>query len=213
MPSSAGTKNTSDPSAQDPIQESTGTITSDSLAAASGASGGAFSQNRNSGHPSSVTASNTTTNTTDTSGATTLAPAPDAETRDAQSEWQEAKALSSGPPKPSEEFASNAAAPSTSTSTSNVDAAPSYVGADLLSQPGQAKPKGKNITEGGFDADAPNASFNQDIGGAKDPGRAAESGFQRSNAESAADAAPAGGRQKGVEGGTAFDALDAEQAS
>lgn len=44
---------------------------------------------------------------------------------------------------------------------------------------GSAKPKGKNLTEGGFDSDpAKNASFNSDIGTSQDPGRLAENRFQ-----------------------------------
>jgi len=48
------------------------------------------------------------------------------------------------------------------------------------------KPKGANITEGGFDSSAPNASFNGDVGGKNDPGRLAETAMARSAAESGA---------------------------
>lgn len=70
-----------------------------------------------------------------------------------------------------------------------MDAAPTYV--DVNQAPnyyrdGEApKPHGKNITEGGFDSDAPNASFNTtDIGGKKDPGRAAMKKTERSAGDS-----------------------------
>ena len=47
-----------------------------------------------------------------------------------------------------------------------------------------AGPKGKGLTEGGFEGgDYKNASFNGEIGGRKDPGRLAEEGFQRKNAD------------------------------
>jgi len=48
------------------------------------------------------------------------------------------------------------------------------------------KPKGANITEGGFDSSAPNASFNGDVGGKNDPGRLAETAMAKSAAESGA---------------------------
>lgn len=53
----------------------------------------------------------------------------------------------------------------------------------------QAKPKGRNLQEGGFSSeDAPNASFSTDIGGEGDPGRVAEGRFQRGVAKSGLDA-------------------------
>ena len=42
------------------------------------------------------------------------------------------------------------------------------------------------MTEGGFDSSAPNASFNNDIGGKNDPGRLAEQTMAKSAAESGA---------------------------
>ena len=64
-----------------PTKEGAGAVTSDSLAAESVRSGGAFGSNRDS-EPLSVKGGNSTLNTTDTSSATTLPPAPDARTRD-----------------------------------------------------------------------------------------------------------------------------------
>lgn len=72
------------------------------------------------------------------------------------------------------------------------------------------KPKGKNITEGGFDSDAPNASFNGEIGGKKDPGRVAEAQFQKSNAQSGGDVA-GGPKQSGLSGGSPYEALKREE--
>lgn len=89
------------------------------------------------------------------------------------------------------------------------DTAPTYV------HPAHAtggKPKGKNLTEGGFDDDdvSKNASFNSDIGDENDPGRAAENKFARENAESGADAG-GGPRQKGVSGDGQYDVLETDQ--
>jgi hypothetical protein len=87
--------------------------------------------------------------------------------------------------------------------SSNVGTAPSYVSSQYV-DPG--RPKGKNITEGGFDSDdSKNASWNSDIGTKKDPGRLAEAKFQRENAEAGFDAGMP--RQKGVSGDNPYDDL------
>ena len=79
-----------------------------------------------------------------------------------------------------------------------------------LAKPSQ-KPKGKNLTEGGFDSDpSNNASLTSDIGTENDPGRIAEQKFQRANAESGPDAG-SGPRQKEVTGDGQFDVLEEEQ--
>jgi hypothetical protein len=86
----------------------------------------------------------------------------------------------------------------------NVDKAPTYVNSQYFDA---GKPKGKNITEGHFDGyPGKNASFNQEIGTRKDPGRVAEQEFQRQNANSAYDAAMP--RQKGVSNDNDYNALD-----
>lgn len=86
---SDGTKVTTDPeSYQNPTREGAGPVASDSLAAESTRSGGAFSENRDSA-PQSVSGSSSTFNNTDTSSATELAPAPDAAEREAKEAWQE----------------------------------------------------------------------------------------------------------------------------
>lgn len=73
----------------------------------------------------------------------------------------------------------------------------SYAGsAEAARNPGDLKPKGKNITEGGFDTGAPNASGNTDIGSKNDPGRVAELQFQKETTQSAYDAGN-GPRQAG----------------
>ena len=77
-------QHTSDPEAyQNPIKEGAGAVASDSLAAESARSGGGFGDNRDS-NPLSVSGSHSTFANEDTSGATTLPPARDAQTRDNQ---------------------------------------------------------------------------------------------------------------------------------
>ena len=62
----------------------------------------------------------------------------------------------------------------------DVDAAPGYVASVVSEASKTGKPKGKNITEGGFDDDpSNNASFTSDIGTENDPGRKAEGDMQK----------------------------------
>ncbi|KAL8637000.1 MAG: hypothetical protein Q9226_009173 [Calogaya cf. arnoldii] len=84
-----GMKNKTDPEAyQNPISEGAGAVASDSLAAESTRSGGAFSSNRNS-EPLDQSGSSSTFNNTDTSGARVLDAAPDAAEREAKEAWSE----------------------------------------------------------------------------------------------------------------------------
>ncbi|CAL8575631.1 hypothetical protein XPA_001544 [Xanthoria parietina] len=86
---SQGMKHTTNPEAyQNPIAEGAGAIASDSLAAESTRSGGAFSSNRDAA-PQSVSGSSSTLNNTDISGARVLDAAPDAAEREAKEAWRE----------------------------------------------------------------------------------------------------------------------------
>lgn len=199
--------------------------------------------------------SSSTFNNTDTSGATELAPAPDATERGGQAAFQETSDAAKGPggqkyPEglngqsdiqaqpmdskpasglrgvtgPSASMGSTGGqqtsgsdsktAPTENTykaeGSSDVDAAPGYV-ASVVSDPAQTgKPKGKNITEGGFDeGDDQNASFNSEIGGENDPGRAAENDMQRKTQSSSGSSAP---RQKmGDSDDNQYGGLDTDQ--
>ncbi|KAL9618734.1 MAG: hypothetical protein Q9160_006613 [Pyrenula sp. 1 TL-2023] len=196
----------------DPIQEGPGGITSDSLAADSARRGGAFSSEQ----PLGVSGSASTLNNTDTSGATTLEPSRDAESRSdklggaagARSGAKYAEGVGGqgefsgvhdqhgyvgGP------TGARSAQQTTSSGSDNSDSAPSHAGDVTQANVGGRKPKGANITEGGIDDSMPNASFGGDIGTDDDPGRAALGNFQRKDAESGLDAGGAP-RQKGVSG-------------
>jgi hypothetical protein len=165
------------------IDEGAGAIASDFLAAESTREGGKFGDNRNS-EPQGVAGANSTFANTNTSGATQLDPAPDAE----------ARSPDSGPyPSSLGGQAKDLAVENTSGSsdtalggTSSDCVAPSYINSQFLDG---GRPKGKNLTEGGFDSDdRKNASFTSEIGSKDDPGRLAEEKFVRENAD-AADAA------------------------
>lgn len=88
----------------------------------------------------------------------------------------------------------------------SVDPAPSYV--TSVTSAGHTKPKGKNLTEGGFDDDPKNnASFNSDIGTEDDPGRAAELQFQKRQAATVGS----GPKQSGITGDGQYDVLETDQ--
>jgi hypothetical protein len=73
------------------------------------------------------------------------------------------------------------------------------------------KPKGSNIREGGFDVNAPNASFNFDVGDQNDPARLAAHQYQKRNVQSALDAG-GGPRQRDLEVEGHYVGLREEQA-
>ena len=96
----------------------------------------------------------------------------------------------------------------TSSSGRNANQAPASAtsGAGNLHTKDHLKPKGKNITEGGFSEDLENASMTGDIGGENDPGRLAERTFQKRDADTAGDGGP---RQTELnEEGVGYKALD-----
>ncbi|RAL58258.1 hypothetical protein DID88_002258 [Monilinia fructigena] len=198
--SSAGTK-VNDPHSI--IKESAGAVASDSLAAESTKAGGGFAENRD-GETLGVAGSNSTFATTNTSGAARLDPASDAEARMATEDWAEEKKLGA-----SGSYQKDTGNPNAPKGTSNAGVAPSYVSSQYQAD---GKPKGKNLTEGGFDSsDSKNASFNSEIGGKNDPSRLAEQKLQRENAQSAHDAGFP--RDKGTTGGTPYDALGGDAAA
>ncbi|ERF76899.1 hypothetical protein EPUS_02610 [Endocarpon pusillum Z07020] len=237
-----------------PIQESTGPVASDSLAAESYKNHGAFAENKDAA-PSSVKGASSTFNNQDTSGAKVLPPALDAEARESQEAWNESSKLKGaaglkypegagaqpdftgvhnkdgyygGPAKDKQEINTGSGEYASGMSKSGsghtggedyrastkADPAPSYVmnaTGDGLDK-GTLKPKGRNITEGGFDSDdSKNASFNAEIGTENDPGRAAELKLQRENAETAGDAG-SGSRQKGIANdGVGYETLKTDE--
>ncbi|KAF2169872.1 hypothetical protein M409DRAFT_20286 [Zasmidium cellare ATCC 36951] len=190
MASSHGQKVTTDPETlQNPKNENPGVVTSDSLAGESIQQGGSFAANSDARGPIGQPSYSTTTNTTDVSNATRLDPAPDAEARLASSEWSEAEQLNAGSKLGKESGVGPTYNASVSSSTNQGD---------------NFAPKGKNLQEGGFDSSAPNASFNSDVGGKKDPGRVALGQFEQENVPVAGGAGP---RQSQIDGESSFDKL------
>lgn len=223
------TKVTTDPSSQQPIQESTGPITNDSLAAESVREGGAFSGNRGA-EPIGVSGNQSTVNNTDTSSATTLGSVPVGglrENREDQQKYPEAlggqgnfpgahlsqSGYVGGPTGAKQEMGINAGQYSTASGSSksqyNDGQAPSYV-SDVTGDIQHPKPDGRNVHEGGFHSnDAKNASFDAEIGSDQDPGREAINQFQRSNAHTANDSGRAD--EKKVNARTPYEHLEQDQ--
>ncbi|ORY14422.1 hypothetical protein BCR34DRAFT_232504 [Clohesyomyces aquaticus] len=213
-----GQKVTTDSRSKIEVGEAVGVVTSDSLAAESKSFGEGNAKAVISKQPSK----STNTNNTDISNATRLEPAPDAEAREAQEGWSETSQLNAGQGLGKESgvgptYATGGGSGSTGgvldplADHAQGGITGGYAGAgDSARDPGEFRPKGKNITEGGFDDSAPNASFNQAIGTKKDPGLVAEAKFERDNAYSGADGIS---KQAGFTGDSPYDALKREEAS
>lgn len=232
-PGPRSTKVTTDPLAsKQPIEEPSGPVANDSLAAESVRSGGAYSENRGA-EPMGVSGNQSTLKNTDTSAANTLPSAPVGaarEDRQRQDKYPEAlggqgrfpgghgvgysggstaakqqMGINTGEYAASQHLPGQAAA--SGSCQYNNRQAPSYINDDTDGYQGQ-KPKGKNL-HAGFSSDDQNASFTSEIGSEMDPGRAAENKFQRTVAESGADVG--GPRQKGVDNQTIYQALESDQ--
>lgn len=203
------------------LQERTGQITSDSLAAESLKSGGDFAAGQGAA-ASGVPSKSTTANTTDTSGATTLKPAADAASRDSSAGTGSTRAsthhdITSGNSKKSSTSTIGSSLGGSSTTGSSsagssslggvsssglaAGGKSSYAGAVGRQGASTDNPKGSNITEGGFDSSAPNASFNNEIGTKNDPGRVAEAKFEADAAQTGAEGGYAGSGEKKLHGG------------
>ncbi|EFQ97120.1 hypothetical protein MGYG_00163 [Nannizzia gypsea CBS 118893] len=184
--------------------EAAGPVASDSLAAESVREHGKFGENKGS-QPLGVQGSHSTFANTDTSSASKLQAAPDAEARLAEAEWGEGQpqkrsqtqtqgqeqAKSHGDEQQQGQSYNKTSGTSSGTTGSgqdggsgtSVNTAPHYVDPVLGSMQG-SKPKGKNLTEGGFEDDASqNVSFNAEIGSRNDPGLQAEREIGNMNAQ------------------------------
>ncbi|RAK70942.1 uncharacterized protein BO72DRAFT_393187, partial [Aspergillus fijiensis CBS 313.89] len=219
---------TSDPERyEQPINEPSGPVTNDSLAAESATKGGAYAQNRGA-QPMGVDGKNSTVTNTDTSSARKIDP----NHRDTQDKYPEAlggqgnfpgahlpeSGYTGGSTAAKQELGLNKGEYSAAASGQQhgsgyqggvAGVAPSYVH-DVLDNLGNTKPKGTNLKEGDIPDDAPNASYTTDIGSENDPGRLAQGGFQLKSAESGPAGTPAG-RQKGVDNQQPFQALQSDQ--
>ncbi|KAL4743289.1 hypothetical protein BDV11DRAFT_178692 [Aspergillus similis] len=230
-----GVKNTTDPLSSRPINEPSGPVLKDSLAAESISHGGSFNENRNA-EPIGATSKNTTTNTTDTSAATKLPSASNAREREEPHGSQRypdalgGQAEFPGAHIPETGYVGGSTAAKKDLGINK----PVYPASEKLEQQGQSRTqapasgsgyqtrsataaqKKQNDSSaaadqgGEFPSDPKyNASFSSDLGSQDDPGRMAEQKFQRREAETvAAAAAPA---QKGTGDQTWYQPLNTDQ--
>jgi hypothetical protein len=204
------------------ITEGPGEIISDSLAAESLKAGGSFADGN--AAASSQPSKSTTTNTKDTSNVTVLEAAPNAAARGSDGASSASHVgghtTGTGPTASSTGgstsnlgssiggvsisgniSSSSTDDPNTSSNTSGSTGVFSVSGTASTGTTENFKPKGTNITEGGFDSNAPNASFNNDIGGKNDPGRVAEQQMANATAKTGASASQPGSGDKSIQGG------------
>lgn len=198
------TQQTKEP-APSSIEESPGEIINDSLAADSLRSGGQFAD----GHASisGQKAAGSTAANKDTSSATTLGPAPDAEARLATEEWNESASLNASRNLNETKGEYNTVGGTGSAHT--IGTAPSAQGRD--GSKGE-QPKGKNLTEGGFDEGASNASY-VDVESGRNPSRFAELEFERRNAGGLVSEGSMGSRVGGVTDKGQYGNLDRDESA
>lgn len=170
-------------------------VTGDSLAAESIQEGGSFGATSDARGPMDQPSYSTTTNTADVSNATRLDPAVDAEARQASEEWSENAQLNAG-----RGLGKDAGRGPTWNTPSDV----TNQGGESGDIGGGGMPKGKDITEGGFDSNAPNASYSTAIGTKKDPGREALKRFEEENVPYSGGAGP---REENISGDGQYDSL------
>jgi hypothetical protein len=210
---------TTDPeSTRNPIYESGGTITSDSLAGESQNSGGSFGAGNPKATASKQPSKSTNTNNTDTSGATRLDPAVDAHAREAQDGWSEESQLQSGKGLGKESgvgptyntIGSSVNSSGTTRGVSTGTAGGADVQGNIAPTAGYShtaqdlgKPKGKNITE---DPELTGKTAFGKVGTKMDAGRQAELDF----AKRAANAGGVSDRDIAQGGDSKFSGLDAE---
>jgi len=233
-----GTKNTSDPRARDPVYENPGGVTSDSLAAESGA----FQRANPNSNPTGVSGGSSTYANTDTSGATRLDPARDASARGTFGADDSAQG-SAGGLKYAEGLGGQADANPSGFTTSSSGLTSATGGLEnsgyqahglrrgsggpaddavapgstdeapgyitsVVGGGGEDRPHGRGLTEGGFTGEAGN-TLAAEPGSVNDPGRAAVDSFQASNAKVAGSVGDT--RTGGLDDSTRFDGLAREE--
>lgn len=238
---SRSTKVTTDPRAsRQPIEEPSGPVASDSLAAESVRKGGTYAENRDA-EPLGVSGGNSTLNNTDTSGATTLPSTPVGALRgdhDRQERYPDAlggqgdfpgkhlpeTGYAGGPTTAKQQMGMHAGEYPASEKLSGQQ--PIFSGSGYRSQyytaqaPSyindviygyqQQQPKGNNLTEGGFESDT-----NANASFTSDIGSQQDPGRAAENkfqrTNAESGAAVGGPRQKGVDNQTWYQPLERDQ--
>lgn len=150
-------------------------MTSDSLAAESSSFGAGNPKAGVSAQPSA----STTTNNTDTSNATRLDPAVDAEARGAQEGWGEESQLKAGSQLGTQGLGKESGVGPTWNTVKSGSGASHAAPTGTNTAPGKDEPKGANLTE---DDELHGRRVLGEVGTVQDPGRAAELEFAKRNA-------------------------------
>ncbi|KAJ5158196.1 uncharacterized protein N7500_007847 [Penicillium coprophilum] len=207
---SRGTKVTTDPRSQQPIEEPSGPITNDSLAAESVRQGGGFSGNRGA-EPMGVSGNQSTVKNTDTSASTKLPSASSGYQRQDRHEEQ----------KYPECVVGQGNFPGTHLDNSGYAGGSTAAKKEMGIKAGEYSAAGgsggrsqynevTDVQQGGFPSDdAKNVSFNSKLGSSEDPARDSINQFQRSNARTAYSSGHV--EQKGVEDQNQYEQLESDQ--
>jgi hypothetical protein len=205
-----GTKVTTDPRSQQRIEESSGPITNDSLAAESIRQGGGFSGNRGA-EAMGVSGNQTTVNNANTSASIKLPSASSSSHRQDRHEEQKYPECVVGQGNFPGTHLDNYgyAGGSTAAKREMGIKAGEYSAASGSGGSSQYN-AGRDIQKGGLPPDdAKNVSFNSELGSSEDPGREAINQAQRSTARTAYSSGHV--EQKGVEPQNLYDNLDSDQ--
>jgi hypothetical protein len=205
---SYGQKATTGTDVQDNVVYEGGLVTSDSLAAESKLNGGTFGANNPRVGVSKQPSNSTTSNVTDTSAAERLDPAPDAATRDHGFNAQDI--FNKGRVEPY----THKPVTNDTDDAGNDQSYEKSVGSEDFSndrQPASSTGRSSEAQrDSDFDDSAPNASFNNDIGGPNDPGRVAVNEIVKRNNENAGNSGRP--RDMNVNGEGLYDNLKEEPA-
>jgi hypothetical protein len=216
-PQANSTQVTTDPASKHAsAHEAVGVVTSDSLAGESLKGDGSFGEGNPKAAASKQPSKSTNTNNTDTSGATKLNPAVDAEAREATEGWGETQQLNAGSGLGKDTgkgptYATSTSASGASGGASNTeggDVTGGYAGAsDHARAPGELKPKGKGLTE---TDDLEGKTAFGEVGTDQDPSRKAEIDMAKRDAMPGG-AAAAAKDTSAQDGGSKFSGLSDEQ--
>ncbi|CAI7614064.1 unnamed protein product [Penicillium glandicola] len=206
-----GTKVTSDPRTEQRIEEPSGPITNDSLAAESIRQGGGFSGNRGA-EAMGVSGNQSTVKNVNTSASIKLPSAPFGALRQDRHEEQKYPECVVGQGNFPGTHLDNTGYSGGSTAAKKEMGikAGEYSTASSSGGGSQSNEVISNIEKGGFPPDdAENASFKSELGSGQDPGRDAIRQFQHSNAHSANESARA--HQKDMDTHTPYEHLQSDQ--
>lgn len=209
-PGRRGTKVTTDPRTQQRIEEPSGPITNDSLAAESIREGGGFSGNRGA-EAMGMSGNQSTVTNTNTSASIKLPSAPfGAQRQDRHEEQKYPECVVGQGNFPGTHMDNSGYAGGSTAAKREMGIKAGEYSTASSSSGGSQFNDVTDIQAGGLPSDdVKNVSFNSEVGSGQDPGRDAISQFQHSNAHSANESARP--HQKGIDTHTVYEHLESDQ--